>query len=79
MKDNGSWPASTRILISCTGCRAILDELAKPPRWCYTGEYIANNQSAVDDFVLLESYCPACDLAYDRLLRYGQTEAPSCP
>ncbi len=69
---------STQVLISCTGCRTVLDEQAKPPRWCSTAEYIANNQSVVDDFVLLESYCPACELAYDRLLQYGQTKAPSC-
>lgn len=79
MRGNASSSLSPRILISCAGCRTVLDDQAKPPRWCSTAEYIASNQPVVDDFVLLESYCPACDLAYDRLLQYGQREVPLCP
>ena len=66
------------VLLTCTGCRTVLDEQEKPPRWCSAADYIARCQSIMDDFVLLESYCPACDLAYARLIQYGQTEGPTC-
>ena len=65
---------SQPVLRSCTGCRAVLDERVEPPRWCSTSDYMARSQRATDDFMLLESYCPGCDLAYERLMRYGRSE-----
>jgi|CXWL01.1.fsa_nt_gi hypothetical protein len=65
---------SKLVLLSCTGCRAVFDERAKPPRWCFISDYMARSQTIVDDFVLVESYCPGCDLAYDQLMRYGRSD-----
>ena len=69
---------SCEVLIICIGCRAVLDEKVMPPRWCSTAEHSARRQSAADDFMLLESYCAVCDSAYERLIRYGQTEVSLC-
>lgn len=67
------------VLLSCTGCRAMFDERVEPPRWCSAFDYMDCSRTVVHDFVLLESYCPSCDLAYDQLMRYGTTEIPLCP
>jgi hypothetical protein len=78
MREKKEFAGSCEVLIICIGCRVVLDEQAMPPRWCSTAEHSVRSQSIVDDFVLLESYCPVCDYAYDRLIQYGQTEIPLC-
>jgi thiol-disulfide isomerase/thioredoxin len=67
------------VLLSCTGCRDVLDERVEPPHWCSTSDYMARSLTIVDDFMLLESYCPSCRLAYEQLMQYGRTEIPLCP
>jgi len=66
------------VLLSCTGCRAVLDERLEPPRWCSTFDYMTRHQPNAEDFLLLESYCPGCGVAYDRLMQYGTAEDPPC-
>lgn len=70
MGENGESSVSCQALIICIGCRAVLDEQAKPPRWGHISDYISRTRSGLDDFVFLESFCSACHLAYDRLIQY---------
>ncbi len=76
MSGEGNGVEPQRVLLGCTGCRAVLDERVEPPRWCSAADYMDRNRTVVYDFTLVESYCPSCALAYDQLMRHGTTEIP---